>query len=174
MKNIFLVFIIITAIYIFLNHKPKQIEAPTPETTQQETKKLPKAVEEKIEAIKSAAATKDYQLLAKEINQESFSFSFGGETDPVEYWQSYTPDIFTTIYNLLSSDYSVKETNEGLLYTWPAISDYHPSEWTPELLKNTHPDLITNLEDFENFGGYIGYRLGITDKGEWTFLIAGD
>lgn len=174
MKNIFLAVIIITAIYIFLNHKPKQIEAPTPEITQQETKNLPPAVEEKIEAIKSAATTKNYQLLAKETSKENFIFSFGGETDPVEYWQSYVPDIFTIIYNLFASDYSVKETNNGKLYTWPALSDYHPNEWTTDLLKNIHPDLITNLEDFQNYGGYIGYRLGITDKGEWTFLIAGD
>ena len=27
---------------------------------------------------------------------------------------------------------------------------------------------------FSDFGGYIGYRLGITENGEWSFFVAGD
>ncbi|NNF53056.1 MAG: hypothetical protein HKN03_01305, partial [Acidimicrobiales bacterium] len=30
------------------------------------------------------------------------------------------------------------------------------------------------LAAWDSFGGYVGYRLGITTDGRWTFFIAGD
>jgi hypothetical protein len=27
---------------------------------------------------------------------------------------------------------------------------------------------------FQEFGAYLGYRVGITEEGEWIFFVAGD
>lgn len=31
-----------------------------------------------------------------------------------------------------------------------------------------------DLADFEAFGGYSGYRVGISEAGEWMYFVAGD
>ena len=31
-----------------------------------------------------------------------------------------------------------------------------------------------DFDDFAQFGGYIGYRVGITESGDWSFFVVGD
>jgi hypothetical protein len=44
--------------------------------------------------------------------------------------------------------------------------------WPPQI---THPqDREEDFERFEQFGGYLGYRIGITADGGWRFFVSGD
>lgn len=59
---------------------------------------------------------------------------------------------------------------------WPSAFAYDEWAAAPEEDKDALRPLYTeeNFEGFARFGGYIGYRVGITEQGEWIFFVAGD
>ena len=59
---------------------------------------------------------------------------------------------------------------------WPAVAaldDWNDAteEQRSELAQLFGADA---LADWDLFGGYIGYRVGITDSGRWAFFVQGD
>lgn len=137
---------------------------------------LPREVEIKRQAIYAASLSRNYEKLNNEISTD-FNYSFGGEYEGgfIGYLKlsekNEGESVFDVIPILLRLPYAYKDN----LYTWPSVFIVEPSKWTPEdiaMMKTFLTD--EQIQSYREFGGYIYYRLGITQKGDWTFYLAGD
>ncbi len=106
--------------------------------------------------------------------------SFGGTDDPAEFWRHLetigrTP--MADLLDILHTAPGVLEGGDGLTFhVWPAVAaldDWSQAteEQRGELAKLFGADA---LAEWDAFGGYIGYRVGITTEGTWSFFVAGD
>jgi len=137
---------------------------------------LPKAVEQKRQAIFKAATAGDYEALTAEADP-SLNYSFGGphEKGFVGFLklseQTEGQSALDIIPRLLELPYAYQAN----IYVWPNVFYKAPNEWKEndiELMKKLVS--LDQIEKFREFGGYVYYRLGITKEGNWVFYIAGD
>ncbi len=123
----------------------------------------------------------DYQGLAELAGGAAghFTYSFGDEGDPAGFWreaEDNRDDVLATLVALLGMSHGTLEAvtdNESVpLYFWPAAFGAEATEddWK-EVAALYSPEEIASMKDF---GGYIGYRVGITGTGDWVFFVAGD
>lgn len=135
---------------------------------------LPDAVGRTRQAILTSAEARNWEALRALIPQEGFTFSFGGETDPIAYWQDLEEQgvtVLPTLQALLESPYAKLRGT----YIWPAPAAARPQEWTEEDL-----DLLRSLfseeevQAYLDVGTYLGWRVGIDRTGTWVFYVAGD
>jgi hypothetical protein len=78
---------------------------------------------------------------------------------------------------ILSLPYYTSNGAEGSAstFTWPSAVSLAWDELTAEQIDSLRPYFSQEeLDAFANFGAYIGYRLTITDAGEWQTFVAGD
>ncbi len=111
-----------------------------------------------------------------------FSYSFGEEDDPIGYWQRmeflhYQPMLY--IADMLQRPFGRVESEISQLYVWPSAHAYTSWDAVPEAEKEALRPLYGDLDFgfFEEFGGYLGYRIGITldgDRAQWIYAITGD
>lgn len=142
---------------------------------------LPEAVAEKRAAIWDAVVECDWDQLQRLLGP-GFSFTFGGGDDsidaPIHHWQyleaqGEQPMLF--LAELLNRPFGTIESEGVTYYVWPSV---HTKEWDAatqaeiERLRPLYGD--EDFSDFEAFGAYFGYRVGITDNGDWVYFIAGD
>lgn len=159
--------------------EPSEIKTPNGTITLPPTQaELPSSVANMRTALYIASQQESYDELSKLIDVESFSYTFGLDEarDPIAYWQTYGPDnIFEIISTLLELPYGVTQAGENTYYSWPMITTLSPEEWTDEML-DAVSSFVTpeQIEDYQKFGGYIGWRLSINQDGTWTSFIAGD
>jgi hypothetical protein len=70
--------------------------------------------------------------------------------------------------------------SDGLpIYAWPSAHTYGSWDAVPEAEKEALRPLYDDLDFgfFGEFGGYLGYRIGITldgDWAQWIYAIDGD
>lgn len=128
--------------------------------------------------VLDAAQACDYDRL-ESIAGDAFTASFGGG-DPSELWsmeeeQGYMPMYW--LVSVLNLPHGTIETENGNLYVWPA-AHAHDGSWEtmPEedlaALRTLFGE--DDLQEFADFGGYFGYRVGIWANGDWSFFVAGD
>lgn len=145
---------------------------------------LPDAVAKLRGAIVAAAVACDFEGLAA-LTSSDFTYSFGGDGDPAGYWQSREIDSATTgavspltmLVQVLDLPYGTIDDGEGVTYyAWPSAHTYESWDAVPQADREALIGLYgaQDLADFEAFGGYSGYRVGITETGEWTSFVAGD
>ena len=81
-----------------------------------------------------------------------------------------------TLLNLLAMSHASIPGPEGEIYVWPAAHSYETWEQVTEEdldeLARIHSE--GELDSFASAGGYLGWRTGIAENGEWMFFIAGD
>jgi hypothetical protein len=69
----------------------------------------------------------------------------------------------------------VETLGDEPLYVWP---DAFLVDWdqTTEAQRAALAEIYDSeaLDGWESFGAFIGYRLGITESGDWIYFIAGD
>jgi hypothetical protein len=144
---------------------------------------LPQAVAELRHQVYEAARACDWDQLRNLVSGAGgFSYSFGENGDPVGFWQRmeflhYEPMLY--IASLLARPYGVLPTGELPTYAWPAAHTYASWAEVPEAEKEALRPLYGDLDFsfFEEFGGYLGYRIGITldgDRAQWVYAITGD
>lgn len=142
---------------------------------------LPPAVASVRRQIVEAAATCDYDRLGElaSAGSRDFSFTFGGGTDPAEHWRrleagSDAPLRF--LAELLQRPFRRVEGGGPEVFAWPSAFAYGSWDAVPaadrEALRPLYDD--SDFELFEQFGGYVGHRVGITADGEWLYFVAGD
>lgn len=139
---------------------------------------IPEPVVEKLRQIINTAPTCNFEAL-ESITAEFFTASFGGG-EPAELWTNEEEQGYEPMYWLmaiLDLPHATMETSDGLMYIWPAAAAHDgPWDTTPEAdqeaLRALYDD--DDFESFAQFGGYIGYRVGITENGDWSFFVAGD
>jgi hypothetical protein len=137
---------------------------------------LPGRVVETREAILAAARTRDFEGLRALIPEEGFTFSFGGETDPIAYWRRLESEGHEPVIGDILP--MVLDTEPGFdrgVFVWPAQAAEDPAEWDEqdiEALTAIHAE--EDVRSFQQAGLYLGWRVGIDRDGTWVFFVAGD
>jgi hypothetical protein len=162
---------------------PPPAEPPATETEPRagepqppEDAELPAAVAQTREAILTAARARDYEGLEALLDPATFSYSFGESGDPVGYWQELESEghvpIFGDIIPLVLS--TAFEELDGI-YVWPGAAAKEPSDWTEEDVDSMRVFFTDEeIESFREFGGYLGWRIGIREDGTWLYFVSGD
>ena len=124
------------------------------------------------DALLLAARAADWAAIGALIPTDVlFTFSYGGETDAVAYYESLEEDIAALIVELLEGDFA----QLGQIVVWPALHARTPfaldAQERAELVARYGAD---EVDAWERGGAYLGWRLGITDEGDWIFLVSGD
>lgn len=142
---------------------------------------LPEPVAAKRAAIVEAAVACDYRALAA-LTGDAFTYSFGGGDDAAGYWRGLegskdaTTKPLGAMVRLLDLRHGINDAGSVTYYVWPAAFSYNSWSAVPEVDKEALRVLYgdKDFSSFAQFGGYIGYRVSITSKGDWNAFVAGD
>ena len=104
------------------------------------------------------------------------SFGGGGFMNIVE-WEDDGDESLALLVKLLDLPYAVQDYEDlPRYYLWPSAFVYDTWEEIPpadlEALRTIYTD--EELDEIAAFGSYAGWRIGITEDGEWRFFVAGD
>lgn len=141
---------------------------------------LPPGVAATRASIVEAAAQCNYRELARLAlaGGTPFTYSFGGGDDPAAYWQrleSTGDPVLSILVELLDRPFASRSAGGATQYVWPSAYSYERWADVPErereALRPIYGD--DDFRRFEQFGSYVGYRVGIT-AGDWIFFVGGD
>ncbi len=141
---------------------------------------LPAVLSEVRSELLAAATACDFERLGSMAEADGTSYTFGGGFDPAAYWGDLETNGETPLADmvqLLELEPALFDVGEGnLFYVWPAV--YALQDWSDatEEQRQVLADLFgaDQLAGWDSFGGYAGYRVGITTDGRWAFFVAGD
>jgi hypothetical protein len=152
--------------------------APLPATASVQSG-LPPAVMEMRQAIIEEAVACNYdqlQTLALE-GSPTFNYSFGEPSEggaPGEFWEGAEgqgEDIMATLVDILNMPYA----QDGGTFVWPFASTLDFAALTPDQRAMLEQNFTREeIDGWVQAGGYLGYRAGITQAGDWIFFVAGD
>jgi hypothetical protein len=133
---------------------------------------LPAPVAETRREIAAAAVACDYERLqAIALEQDGFTYSYGGETSAADYWageEERGEQPMRILVESLRQDGHLYQGN----WVWPEAYADAPSDEAWQKLSGLYPpDQITSWREQ---GQFLGYRVGITPDGDWQFFVAGD
>lgn len=146
---------------------------------------LPERVSEMRLAVHEAAVQCDLEELAELAlaGSRDFTYSFGEGDDPASHWQRREgegDEPLLTLSRVLDLPHATIETQfeadrYETVHVWPSAfaDDATDADWDAVV----DAGLVTAAEAQrmrEEFGGYLGHRVGITSDGEWVFFVAGD
>lgn len=142
---------------------------------------LPSAVARiRIEIVEAATAC-DYERLEElaEGGGSRFTFSFGGGDDPAGHWRAGEEGGGEPLRHLVAVLNLAHSTVAGVdpaQFVWPSAFAYEDWDDVPPEDRAALAQLYSNeeLRRFEQFGSYLGHRVGITAAGDWLFFVAGD
>lgn len=137
---------------------------------------LPEPVATTRQAIIDAAAACDLDAL-EGLAAEGFNSSFGGGgVENLRRWEDEGTGRLGTLLDLFGMTHDTVETDDGVIYVWPAAHVYESWDAIPadliEELRQIHTD--EELDMFSEFGSYGGWRTGIDQDGNWLYFVAGD
>ncbi len=146
--------------------------------------KLPKPVQRMRELILKTAKKGDIEALRSlvGIGETATTLSIGGlDGDPIEYLMGNSGDskgyeILAILVDVLEAGYvHLDAGKEEELYVWPYFFAWPLDKLAPEQRVELFRLLTAgDVEDSENSGRYIFYRVGIKPDGQWAFFVAGD
>lgn len=145
-----------------------------------DTGELPPLVSEVRAALLAGAATCDLDGLAAQALADGTNVSFGGSDDPAGLWQDLESTGDTPMADLITVlQMAPGTTDDGqgtVFWVWPKVAVLDDwSDATAEQRAELAGLFGTDaLAGWDSFGGYIGYRVGITESGRWAFFVAGD
>lgn len=138
---------------------------------------LPDAVAATRGAIVAAATACDLNALA-ELGGPDLNTSFGGGGfQNIIEWEDAGRGELGTLVRLFDTPYAVQDlADQGVFYVWPAAFAYETWEEIPTADVEALLAIYTQeeLDGIALFGSYAGWRVGITEDGDWAFFIAGD
>ena len=128
----------------------------------------------------AASAACDFARLGAMAEANGTSYTFGGDTDPGVFWRDLEANGETPLaamVRLLNLEPALFDVGEGIVfYVWPAV--YALSDWADatDVQRRELAGIFgaDQLAGWDSFGGYVGYRVGITTDGRWSFFVAGD
>lgn len=144
---------------------------------------LPGAVAQTRRELVEAAVECDFDRLGElaAAGDDGFSFTFGGSEDPVAYWrmqesEATGSDPMRFLAGMLKRSYATVQVDGVTFYVWPSAFGHDGWDEIPEAALEELKPLYNEPEfaQFERFGNYTGYRVGIEASGEWRYFIAGD
>lgn len=103
------------------------------------------------------------------------SFGGGGFENIVE-WESDGEEPLALLVRLLDLPYATQDIQGTRYYVWPSAFVYDTWEEIPPEDLDSLLTIYTReeLDQIATFGSYAGWRIGITEHGEWRFFVAGD
>ncbi len=137
---------------------------------------LPPEVAQARAAIAEAALSCDLDALRSLAGELLTSFG-GGDFSSLQEWEDSGDGMLGTLVQLFDTRYAVQEfEGEPTLYVWPAAFAYDSWGEIPEedLAALTAIFGEEEMERIAGFGAYAGWRIGLTEDGDWRFFIAGD
>lgn len=150
--------------------EPAPEPAPAPEPEPLES--LPAEVLATREALLAAARAGDWDALGALIPTDTlFTSNFGGETDHLAYYRGVETDLLAEIVALLDGPFVTLDD----ITVWPELYARVPFAFGADerdALEERYG--ADRLAQWEAAGEYLGWRLGITEAGEWIFLVSGD
>jgi hypothetical protein len=137
---------------------------------------LPRPVVEMRNAILDTARLRDLNALRSLIPDEGFTFTFGGETDPIRYWKRLESEGHVPVIgDILPGVLGTEPGFDRGVFVWPAQATEDPAAWDErdiEALTAIHAE--EDIRAFQDAGLYLGWRVGIDRDGTWVFFVAGD
>jgi hypothetical protein len=152
----------------------------SPEPSEQN---LPTAVARLRAQIVQAAILCDYRELARlGKGGEGFTYGLGASGDPARYWKRLERDPdgneepMGLLVGTLELPHCVEQaTSAGVtMYAWPAVQCSTSTEEDYESLVESGLYTEEEVRAFKGAGGFLGWRIGITDEGDWLYFTAGD
>jgi len=147
-----------------------------------ESTDLPEPVAEMRLAIMEAAIDCNYERLADLAlaGRDEFTYSFGGGGDPAGYWREAEDrgePVLAFLVAVLDLSWAHKATHfetdvSRTIYVWPAAFADNPSDADWDEVNELYTE--EEIASMKEFGGYVGYRVGMTTDGDWVFFVAGD
>lgn len=137
---------------------------------------LPPAVADTRQAIIEAAGRCSFTELEAIAGELNTSFG-GGGAENLEAWENEDHGELGTLLKVLDMSHAVIETeNSGRIFVWPAAFAHDLWEEIPEDQLDELRSLYTpeELEELSVIGAYAGWRVGISENGDWMFFVAGD
>ena len=138
---------------------------------------LPDAVAATRQAIMAAASTCDYAALEALAPELLTSFG-GGGFDNLQIWEEegiYQP--LAILMALFDTPFATQDIEGNpRFYVWPSAFVYDTWDEIPAADLEALAGIYTQeeLDQIATFGSYAGWRIGITEDGEWRFFVAGD
>jgi hypothetical protein len=137
---------------------------------------LPARVSETRDAILAAAQARDFEALRALIPERGFTFSYGGERDPIAYWKRLESEGHVPVFgDILPMVLATEPGFDRGVYVWPAQATEDPATWDErdiEALTAIHAE--EDIRAFQEAGLYLGWRVGIDRHGTWVFFVSGD
>ncbi len=144
-------------------------------------RELPEVVSAIRTRIMEAARACDYEKLAELAlaGDSTFTYSFGGGGRPAAFWREAEAQgrpVLRSLVEILDGPFATRSVDGTTQYLWP--SAYAFERWEDvspaarEELRRVYGE--EELRRFEQFGSYVGDRVGITDSGDWIFFVGGD
>jgi hypothetical protein len=137
---------------------------------------IPPEVAATREAILDATQARDYAALRALIPDEGFTFSYGGERDPIAYWRRLESRGHVPVFgDILPMVLNTEPALSRGVYWWPAPAAEDPARWDEhdlDTLRQIHAEEDIRL--FQEAGLYTGWRAGIDRDGTWVFFVSGD
>lgn len=142
---------------------------------------LPQPVSRMRVAIIDAARACDYDKLAELAlaGNGAFTYSFGGGGRPAAFWregEAAGQAPLRLLVELLNGPSATREGGGTAQYVWPAAYAFERWEDVPAPAREDLGRIYSeeDLRQFEQFGSYLGHRVGITENGDWIFYVGGD
>jgi len=139
---------------------------------------LPPAVAETRRAILRAAIACDYARLEElALRGGAFTYSFGDADRPAEFWRALETtgeDPLAMLVRTLGLPWAREtlEVEPFVFYVWPSAYLIEADEADWEAVAGLYTP--EEIETMREYGGFIGWRTGIEDDGDWRFFVAGD
>jgi hypothetical protein len=151
---------------------PAPTPAPEPEPEPDPLEALSSTVLDTRAALLAAARMDDWDALAALIPEDMlFTSNYAGEEEHVAFYRSLDEDVLAEIVALLQGPFVTLDD----ITVWPELYARVPFAFGAderERLEDRHG--AEALAEWEAAGAYLGWRLGITEDGDWVFLVAGD
>jgi len=138
---------------------------------------LTEPVKDKLTRIAEAAALCKASAVAALASADiTTTFGPGSGPEDIASWPA-DDERFEIITALFNTSHGVTEMEDGSrLYVWPAAFAYDSWDEIPDAAMDELLRIYTQeeLDQISLLGSYGGWRIGITESGEWIFFVAGD
>ncbi len=147
---------------------PEPAPAPAPDALEALT---PEAAATR-EALLAAAVADDWGVIGALFPEDGqFTSNFGGETGHIAFYRSLDLDLTAEIVALLEGPFAQRDG----FFIWPELHVRVPFEFAADERADLEARFGGDaLEQWEAAGSYLGWRIGITEAGDWRFFVAGD
>jgi hypothetical protein len=151
---------------------PQPAPSPAPAPAPDPLAALPEEVRATRAALLAAAQAGDWDAVGSLIPTDvPFTSNYGGESDHVAFYRALDTDLLAEVVALLEGPFGQVSD----VVVWPELHSRVPFAFGADERTELEGRFGAEaLATWEAAGAYLGWRIGITEAGEWIFLVAGD